>query len=260
MKRCKKNILTLLIIFIFNKSYTCDCLKSHGIKDENNKIDLIVIGSIVQIDPADMFDSINFQENFPHLKVKYKLKIEKVVKGNPPKDFCVLYSGNNEKNCGFNFLKGQKYLVYASIIPRSNFQIASKYEYFNNIYLTNNCTKTQHYDSIKNLNLDSLTLKKNLNKTILPIFKNGGENGQTKFINDNLKFPTDNTIDAEVELELTIDSIGNVINVKVNKGAFKEMNNEAIRVAKLMTFNPGTINGKAIEMKKEILFQFSLDD
>ena len=65
-------------------------------------------------------------------------------------------------------------------------------------------------------------------------------------------------IEGIVRVELTIDEQGNVIAVKVLKGLGYGLDEEAMRAAKKLTFEPGTKCGKAAVTKLTVGMRFAL--
>ena len=80
----------------------------------------------------------------------------------------------------------------------------------------------------------------------------GGEAALMKYIQSHLKYPENaakNNIEGRVVVQMVIDSIGQVGEVKVVRSVEKELDKEAIRVCKsLPKFTPGRQNGKAVSV------------
>ena len=66
-------------------------------------------------------------------------------------------------------------------------------------------------------------------------------------------------IEGRVVLELTVDSTGKVVNVRVVKRLHPLLDAEASRAARKMRFTPGTVNGTPVRVKIPYTFTFVLD-
>jgi TonB family protein len=98
-----------------------------------------------------------------------------------------------------------------------------------------------------------------INPEMPPIYKYGGDTGLIEFINKNLTYPKENYVVGKVYVEFIVDTLGFVKNVKIKKGINKEMDKEAIRIVKLLTFIPGKIYDKPTEVKMTLPISFNLD-
>lgn len=83
----------------------------------------------------------------------------------------------------------------------------------------------------------------------MPVFKNGGESGMMKFLEENIKYPADSA-EGRVYIRFTIDTTGHTKDFKIARGLSKAADEEVIRVVKLLEFIPGEFLGK----KKEISY------
>ena len=91
-----------------------------------------------------------------------------------------------------------------------------------------------------------------------PTFKDGGDAGMQKFIQENLKYPQGETANGTVYVNVTVDATGEGKDYTIAKGLSPTTNQEALRVVKLMKFNPGTFNGIPKEMKLRIPIKFEV--
>ncbi|MFM1999084.1 MAG: hypothetical protein RL204_1031 [Bacteroidota bacterium] len=89
-----------------------------------------------------------------------------------------------------------------------------------------------------------------------PTFRDGGEAGMQKFIQDNLKYPQLECTNGTVYIDVTVDATGQGRNFTIAKGLSPNTDAEALRVVKLMRFNPGTFDGIPKEMKLRIPIKF----
>ncbi|TAH02759.1 MAG: energy transducer TonB [Sphingobacteriales bacterium] len=81
----------------------------------------------------------------------------------------------------------------------------------------------------------------------MPSFKDGGQNGLVKFLGKNLKYPSNESTQGKIIVNFTIDKKGNVSNPKITKSLSEAVDNEVLRVVKLMKFIPGTQAGRKTE-------------
>jgi TonB family protein len=94
-----------------------------------------------------------------------------------------------------------------------------------------------------------------LNKPIYP----GGLEAMKTFIAENIKYPPEaiaNKISGLVQIELTIDHKGNVIDTRIIHGLSHECDEEARRVAKLMKFQVSKNRGMKVRFFRKINIHF----
>lgn len=65
-------------------------------------------------------------------------------------------------------------------------------------------------------------------------------------------------VQGAVELQAVIDVDGTVARVRVMEGLHPELNAAALMAAKQWTFEPGTLNGKAVPVAVKLKFEFRL--
>jgi len=91
----------------------------------------------------------------------------------------------------------------------------------------------------------------------------GGEIKLLNFLNDNTKYPQEaieQNIEGTVILRLCILETGEVSDITVVRGSYKILNDEAIRVVKLMPgWIPALHNGKPICMRFILPIRFKID-
>lgn len=95
----------------------------------------------------------------------------------------------------------------------------------------------------------------------MPEFNNSS-NGLIKFIESHLQYPADlksDSIEGIVYVEFWVDTTGQTYDHKVLRGLNKKMNEEAIRVAKMITFSkPAMQRGKPVNVKYVVPIKFDL--
>ncbi len=91
----------------------------------------------------------------------------------------------------------------------------------------------------------------------------GGEKAFHEFLKKNIVFPEDakqKGISGTVYVEFTIDTDGSVKDIKIMRGIYPSLNNEAIRVIKLTSgkWNPGEQRGKSVKVKMTLPVRFEI--
>jgi TonB family protein len=85
----------------------------------------------------------------------------------------------------------------------------------------------------------------------LPVFP-GGQKAMFKTLEDNLVYPKtalEENVGGKVITKFTIDTFGNVTNIKVVQGVRQDIDNEAVRLIGLLTnWTPATQNGKKVNV------------
>jgi protein TonB len=105
------------------------------------------------------------------------------------------------------------------------------------------------------------TYKKQHKKTFLriPTFP-GGKDAYLQFIKENIIYPElalNNKVEGYVYIVYTVDNIGEIIDVEVTKGIGFGCDEEAVRVIRLMKYEPARNRGVKMkaEMKTRIHFK-----
>ncbi|MBK7129370.1 MAG: energy transducer TonB [Crocinitomicaceae bacterium] len=96
---------------------------------------------------------------------------------------------------------------------------------------------------------------------IMPEFI-GGADALDDFIKKNIKYPAEakeQGIQGKVYVQFVVEKDGTVTNVTVRRGAHTLLDNEAVRVVKLMpAWKPGTMRGKKVRVRYTLPITFSL--
>lgn len=91
----------------------------------------------------------------------------------------------------------------------------------------------------------------------------GGDEARIKFLMENIKYPETakkDTIQGKVFVTFMVQKDGSITNVKVTRGVRKDLDEEAIRVVKLMPkWNPGKLKGEVIITTMNLPISFKLD-
>ena len=85
-----------------------------------------------------------------------------------------------------------------------------------------------------------------------PVFQLGGVNNFAKWVNEHLIYPEDAQKakkQGRVVVQFTITKTGKMENVKVLRGTFKSLDEEALRIVKSSpVWEPGKMQGKAVDV------------
>lgn len=98
---------------------------------------------------------------------------------------------------------------------------------------------------------------------VMPKFP-GGQTALRTFIAENVKYPKDaleKGYEDQVFVKFMVNKKGKVSNITIEKGKYKLLNNEAIRViSSLPNFKPATTKGKAVDTYMIIPINFKMSD
>jgi TonB family protein len=97
----------------------------------------------------------------------------------------------------------------------------------------------------------------------IPTFP-GGKDAYQQFIKDNVVYPEQalsNKVEGSVYLVYTVNNIGEIVDVEVTKGVGFGCDEEAIRVIRLMKYDPARNRGvkMKVELKTKINFKLSVN-
>uniref|UniRef100_UPI001E52553B TonB family protein n=1 Tax=Pleomorphovibrio marinus TaxID=2164132 RepID=UPI001E52553B len=274
-------ILTILILTgITDKIFACSCVGQRTVQEEVKHADAVLVGTIVSKDLVTLSDStlLHFFQNdttfknnrFANMTIaKYGFFVHDIYKGKISTDTIVIYTGIGGGDCGIRFKIGEKYIIYGENNTYFG-QVNNDFKFpkEKNAYWTYSCLRTMSYYQDEITEIEKFAKRKQLNKDEVifadpdspPTFKDGGDIGMKKFIQDNLRYPkTGECITGKVFVEFTVDTVGNVKEVGIKRGISPSADEEAIKVVKLMRFNPGTRNGQPIEMKMIIPISFTIE-
>ena len=96
----------------------------------------------------------------------------------------------------------------------------------------------------------------------MPAFP-GGDKARFKFMQENIKYPEEarkNGISGTVFISFIVEKDGKITNVKLLRGVNELLDNEALRVVKMMpAYEPGIQRGKPVRVQFNMPIQFNLD-
>jgi protein TonB len=92
----------------------------------------------------------------------------------------------------------------------------------------------------------------------------GGEEARIKFLQENLVYPTmarEAGISGEVLISFVVEPNGHLTDFSVIRSVAPVLDEEALRVAKLMpNWKPGKLRGKAVRVQFQLPITFTLND
>ncbi|MCE3278903.1 MAG: TonB family protein [Bacteroidetes bacterium] len=103
------------------------------------------------------------------------------------------------------------------------------------------------------------------NKTIqiMPKFP-GGEQAIYKIVSDSMVYPklaAKERIGGRIIIQFTVDTMGNIADVKIMRGIREDLDKEAIRLIYLLNgWTPGTENGKKVRVSFNLPLYFYPDE
>ncbi len=96
----------------------------------------------------------------------------------------------------------------------------------------------------------------------LPVYP-GGKDAYLKFISDNIVYPEHalaNNIEGPVYLIYTVNNIGEIADIEVTKGIGYGCDEEAIRVIRMMQYEPARNRGIKIKVEMKTKIHFKLPE
>ena len=260
----------------------CSCIGQRTVKEEIKHSNAVIVGIILSKELVTITDSTFFKmfsndsslRNSPMANMtiaKYELLVQDLYKGKISKDTVIIYTGLGGGDCGFRFEIGNKYIVYGESETYFG-QVNNDFKFpkQKNTYWTYICLRTTPYlqEEIEEIEKFAKRKQRTSESTVIfidpdipPVFKNGGDIGLQKFINENLHYPkTGECISGKVYVGFTVDTNGLVKDTEIKRGITTSSNEEAIRIVKLMKFKPGTRNGKPIEVEMIVPINFTIDN
>lgn len=124
----------------------CTCIGESTVKSEIKSTDAVFVGTITKSEELRIHDTLSLNKTIYRVEMKYTMVIETVYKGRQISDTAFIFTGSGGGDCGFNFINGQKYIVYAKHSKSSDF---NDYEVFgdkNKAFDTNICRRTRRFD------------------------------------------------------------------------------------------------------------------
>lgn len=95
----------------------------------------------------------------------------------------------------------------------------------------------------------------------MPTYKNGSESDMMQFIAKNVKYPVkamEQGLQGMTMVRFVVNENGDPENFQILHSSYEILDKEAIRVVKLLKFNPGTNNGKKVKVYYTIPVSFRM--
>lgn len=261
--RTTLTILTFLLLTSLSERLSaCSCKEQKSVEEEIKYSDAVFIGTVISKELVKVGDTLN---SFTTV-AEYKLLVQNVYKGEITNDIVKIYTGLGSSDCGVPFEIDRKYIVYGN--DETYFHFNFKYPKGLNTFWTNNCLRTTPYFQDEITEIEKYVKSKHIDKDevifvdpdSLPTFKDGGDIGLKKFIQENLRYPkTGECVTGEVYVGFTVDTLGNVRDIEIKNGLTPSTNEEAIRVVKMLTFVPGIRLGRPIETEMVLPISFAIE-
>ncbi|KAA0546378.1 hypothetical protein FZW96_16920 [Bacillus sp. BGMRC 2118] len=98
--------LLSLTLFTPSQSFACSCMAPGTVEEEFNRANSVFSGKVIRIE-----ENSSSPDNLTPIKVVFEVK--NTWKGTQDSEVAV-YTGTDSASCGYSFVQGKKYLVYAS--------------------------------------------------------------------------------------------------------------------------------------------------
>ncbi len=138
MHKLKPLIILYLCIIHTTSSKACSCVGLRSIKEEVRVSDVVFTGVVLSKRTFNVNDSISMG-GFIIQNAEYSILVTKRLKGLIQKDTIKIITGIGGGDCGFPFLIGNEYIVYANFSTKY-FQQGKKVDLF---LTTNSCKRTK---------------------------------------------------------------------------------------------------------------------
>lgn len=150
-------LLVILFICFSNITFPCSCVGKSRIKKEIQKADVLFSGKILA---KNVFAIKNeyVPEEFYIRKAEYIILVTKKYKGKIVNDTLKIITGLGNGDCGFEFLIGHTYIIYASYSDKY-YESGERVARFLN---TDVCTRTKPYNEIENRKIEKYIKRKKL--------------------------------------------------------------------------------------------------
>lgn len=126
------------------------------------------------------------------------------------------------------------------------------------------CTGKISYSNSISVNLTNIPQEEKIYTKVdkMPEYK-GGDKELIKFIINNVTYPEDSkskNIQGKVFISFIVNTDGSLSDYNVEKSVNKELDDEALRVVKLMpVWIPGNEKGKPVKVKMQLPIEFRLN-
>lgn len=105
---------------LWNTTLACTCIGTSTLRNDLKSSNFVFTGKVVASEIVSLLPEVwlndslwEFQKIF-YTKMKYTFEVSAVYKGNITTDTLIVYSGFGGGDCGYEFLLGYDYIVYAN--------------------------------------------------------------------------------------------------------------------------------------------------
>jgi len=150
------SILIVLLTAVANVR-ACDCVLS-GVKEAVKRSDAVLVGTVLSVTKMEA-RSLDVLPYFQLYVRRTEIKVEQTFKGRMVSDTVVIYTEVEGVDCGIDFLRGQRYIVYGyrdNREYRSGRVTGPKPLYGRGVYWTNTCTRTRLFEEAEVKALEAL--------------------------------------------------------------------------------------------------------
>jgi hypothetical protein len=166
-------------IIIYSHSYACSCVGENSVETEYKISDVVLIGKVISVKKIKIWndttivnwnynskvdtvtlEQFKFDEEIYGIhQLEYTIAVEKIFKGRKSLDTIKVWTGFGDGDCGFQFIIGKTYLIFAKDEYKVKYNIGklgrSKKE-LKGVFNTNVCSRTglveYSQDDLKYLN------------------------------------------------------------------------------------------------------------
>ena len=147
----KTFLLILIFLFSISKTFACICTEtnitlSKKVEKAFKESDLIISGKVIDllIVNTEKYRSSNDP-------IIYKFEITKTIKGKLEKEVIEIVSEASESRCGYEFILGKSYLVYARKSTRFSSKTNNEFD-----FVTSLCDRNQNLKNVEKKELRKL--------------------------------------------------------------------------------------------------------
>ncbi len=142
----KYRILYLfLTLFIGWISIACTCENYNTLKQEFDENEVVIVGEILDVKPFHYQSDAN--NTYKVYMKDFTVRVEKKLKGKNLKKIIIIRTGDGDADCGYSFVKGNKYLIFASTHFWYLDDQMKNQKNENNIYTTSLCNLNENMKS-----------------------------------------------------------------------------------------------------------------
>ena len=147
--------IIIVCFMLWNTAWACTCIGTSTVKNALKYSSFVFTGRVVASEkvsllPKDFNKFAAEYEKMYYEKMKYTFKVSAIYKGKIVTDTLIIYSGFGKGDCGYTFLVGYEYIVYANwnkSLKESDFETPLKF------LETNICTRTQSLNNDEIMNI-----------------------------------------------------------------------------------------------------------